>query len=150
MKRTEAREIAIRLCYELSSKECSAEDVLEKFFEDEHYATLASEDEVYSAFPDDRQMKYIRELVIGIGEHSAELDGYVEKYLRGWQFGRISRTALAVIKTAMYEILYMPDVPNAAAINDAVEISKGYDEPEVVSFINGVLGSFVREEIKEQ
>ena len=95
-------------------------------------------------------IKANRELVKGIGEHSAELDGYVEKYLRGWQFGRISRTALAVIKTAMYEILYMPDIPNAAAINDAVEISKEYDEPDTVSFINGVLVSFVREEIKEQ
>lgn len=149
MKRTQAREIAMRLCFELSSKNCSAQDVIDSFFEKEHYETLASEDDVFSAFPDKGQLEYIKVLVNGIGEHSAELDGYIEKYLRGWQFGRISRTALAIIKTAMYEILYMPDIPNGAAINEAVEISKKYDSPETVSFINGVLGSFVREEIKE-
>jgi len=149
MKRTEAREIAVRLCFELSAKACAAEDVLDRFFEQEHYETLAAEDEVFATYPDKRQMDYIRTLVRGIGEHSAELDGYVERYLRGWQFGRISRTALAVMKTAMYEILYMPEIPNGAAINEAVEIAKKYDEPETVAFINGVLGSFVREESGE-
>jgi N utilization substance protein B len=50
----------------------------------------------------------------------------------------------------MYEILYMPDIPNSAAINEAVEIAKGYEEPQVVSFINGILGSFVRAEFPEE
>ena len=44
----------------------------------------------------------------------------------------------------MYEILYMPDIPNRVAINEAVEIAKKYEEEEVVRFINGILGSFVR------
>ena len=47
------------------------------------------------------------------------------------------------------EILYMPDVPNGAAINEAVEIAKKYETPETVKFINGILGSFVRQEIGE-
>ena len=50
------------------------------------------------------------------------------------------------MRVSMYEILYMQDVPNAAAINEALEIAKGYETPEVVSFINGILGSFVRKE----
>ncbi|MGM9521654.1 MAG: transcription antitermination factor NusB [Oscillospiraceae bacterium] len=149
MNRTEAREIAVRLCFEISSKECPADEILAHFFDSEYYDTLAAEDKVFSSYPDERQKEYIEQLVRGIGAHSAELDGYVAKYSRGWQFGRISRTALAVIKTAMYEIMYMPDIPTGVAVNEAVEIAKHYDEPETVSFVNGVLGSFAREELKE-
>ena len=43
----------------------------------------------------------------------------------------------------------MPDVPNAAAINEAVEIAKKYETPETVKFINGILGSFSRQELSE-
>ena len=50
------------------------------------------------------------------------------------------------MKTAMYEVLYMPEIPNGAAINEAVEIAKKYDEPETVRFVNGLLGSFVKGE----
>ena len=52
------------------------------------------------------------------------------------------------MKTAMYEVLYMPDIPNSAAINEAVELAKDYEEPDTVRFINGILGSFVRGEIQ--
>ena len=55
--------------------------------------------------------------------------------------------ASAIMRTAMYEILYMPEIPNGAAINAAVDIAKKYETPETVKFINGILGSFVREEI---
>ena len=59
---------------------------------------------------------------------------------------RLNRVAIAIMRVAMYEILYMQDIPNAAAINEAVEMTKHYEEPEVVSFVNGILGSFVRNE----
>ena len=68
------------------------------------------------------------------------------KYAKGWDFARISRTALAIMKTAMFEILYMPDIPEGVSINEAVELVKKYDEPETVSFVNGILGTFVKNE----
>ena len=54
-----------------------------------------------------------------------------------------------MLRCAICEILYMEDIPNAAAINEAVELDKGYDEPDVVSFVNGVLGGFMRGEFGE-
>ena len=84
-----------------------------------------------------------------MAEHAAELDGYIEKYARGWRFERISLVASAIMRVAMYEILYMPDIPAGVAINEAVEIAKKYEEPETVRFLNGILGSFAREEVKE-
>jgi N utilization substance protein B len=77
------------------------------------------------------------------------LDDYISRYAKGWSFSRIPRMAAAIMRTAMYEVLYMPDVPNAAAINEAVEIAKKYEPQEVVSFLNGILGSFVRAEFAD-
>ncbi len=62
---------------------------------------------------------------------------------------RLSRTALAVLRCAICEILYLEDVPAGAAINEAVELDKKYDEPDTVAFVNGVLVGFVRGEKPE-
>ena len=104
-------------------------------------------DELFAEAPDEKQRAYITALVEGVAGHVNELDGYIEKYSRGWKLNRISRTALSVLRCALYEILYMDeeDVPDSVAVNEAVELAKGFDEPETVSFINGILGSFLRE-----
>ena len=81
-----------------------------------------------------------------MAEHRDEIDDHIARYAKGWRPERISRTALAVLRCAICEILYMEDVPAAAAINEAVELDKGYDDPDVVSFVNGVLGGFMRGE----
>lgn len=74
-------------------------------------------------------MEYIRKVVTGVSQHGAELDNYAGKYSSGWEFHRISRTALAIMKVAMYEIMYMTDIPDKVSINEAVELAKKYDEP---------------------
>jgi N utilization substance protein B len=149
MTRNTAREIAAHLAYELSFTDLKIGEFLDRRLSDENFDDLAPESELYAVKPDDRQRQYIRRLVSGVAEHAAELDGYIEKYARGWKFERISLVASAIMRVAMYEILYMPDIPNGAAINEAVEIAKKYESPETVRFLNGILGSFVRQEIKE-
>lgn len=149
MTRTAAREMVMRLCFELSALDCPAEEILNTVFEDEYYMTLAPEDKLFKEFPDEKQMEYIKRLLKGLAEHSAELDNYIEKYSAGWKFSRISRTAIAIMKTAMFEVLYVPEIPRKAAVNEAVELAKKYEEPETVPFINGVLGSFVKGETAE-
>jgi len=147
MTRTVAREIAVRLCFALSENPAEPVELLDDVFEEEYYSTLKAEDGIYVDIPDSKQQEYITRLVTGVCQHSAELDGYIEKYAVGWKFSRISRTAVAIMKAAMFEALYMPDVPTKAAINEAVELAKRYEEPETVPFINGVLGSFSRAEL---
>ena len=149
MKRSCARELAVRMCFELSSSDIGAEELLSVFFDREYYDSLAAEDEIFSDYPGPKQREYIERLVRGVDLHSAELDDYIAKYAKGWKFHRVSRTALAIMKVSMYEILYMPEVPNKTSINEAVEISKKYEEPETVPFINGVLGTFLREEAEK-
>jgi N utilization substance protein B len=146
LHRNAAREIAVRLCFCISENPSDPGELLSRVFEEEYYSTLGTEDKLYKTSPEPRQLEYINQLVTGVSEHSAELDGYIDKYAVGWKFGRISRTAAAIMKAAMFEILYMPDIPNSAAINEAVTLAKRYELPETVSFINGVLGSFTRAE----
>jgi N utilization substance protein B len=150
MTRTVAREIAVRLCFCVSENPQDPNEVLERVFEEGYYSTLKAEDELYSESPDSKQLEYITRLVTGVFEHCAELDGYIDKYAVAWRYGRISRTAAAIMKAAMFEVLYMPDIPDRAAINEAVELAKRYELAETVSFINGVLGSFSRAENRGQ
>lgn len=149
MIRSTAREIAVRLSYELSFTDLTAEELLDQTLQADYFAGLAAEDALYAQTPNEKQSQYIRRLVCGVAEHAAELDSYIEKYAVGWKFERIPLVASAIMRVAMFEILYMPEIPNAAAINEALEIAKKYEDEKVVSFINGILGSFVRQECGE-
>ena len=145
MTRNTAREIA----YELSFNDLPVEEFLDVQLSADSFAALAPEHPIYEERPNAKQEEYIRRLVAGVAEHAVELDGDIEKYAKGWRFERISLVASAIMRVAMYEMLYMADIPAGVAINEAVEIAKNYESPEVVRFINGILGSFVRGELKE-
>ena len=147
MIRSNAREIAVHLAFALGFSDKTADQLLEETLNRESCQQLSEEEPLYQEFPNEKQRQYIQTLVKGVYEHGAELDGYISKYAIGWSFSRISRMAAAVMRVAMYEILYMPDVPPAAAINEAVEVSKHYETQETAAFINGILGAFVRGEL---
>ena len=149
MVRNTAREIAIHLSYELSFSDRPIDELLDERLTADTFSTLAEEDPIYKEAPNAKQADYIRRLVKGVDDHAAELDGYISKYAKGWSFARIPLVASAIMRVAMYEMLYMPEIPNGAAINEAVEIAKKYETPETVKFMNGILGSFVRQEIGE-
>ena len=149
MTRSNAREIAVQLIFSLGFGNLSAQEVLDSQLTTERFAELAEENALYAQFPNEKQQQYIRDLVQGVFSHGPELDDYISRYAVGWSFARIPRMAAAIMRTAMYEVLYVPDVPNAAAINEAVEIAKRYETQEVVSFVNGILVSFVRAEFAD-
>ena len=149
MTRNTAREIAVHLAYELSFSELPVDEFLDQQLSPEVFADLAGEYDLYNELPNEKQRLYIRRLVSGVSEHAAELDSYIEKYAQGWRFERISLVASAIMRVAMYEMLYMADIPAGVAINEAVEIAKKYETPETVKFINGILGSFLRQEVSQ-
>lgn len=150
MTRKTAREISIQMGFAAAASGADVDELLDGFFAPEHYETLRTEDELYSEYPDEKQMDYIRRLTSLTAANRSEIDGFIERYARGWKPERISRTAMAILRGAVCEILYMDDVPNAAAINEAVELDKGYDEPDTVAFVNGVLGGFMRGEVEAE
>jgi len=140
----------MHLSYELGFTGLTPDELLDQRLSERHFQDLAPEYEVYGKLPGPTQRSYIRRAVKGVAVHGYELDQYIEKYSVGWKFERIPLVAAAIMRLAMFEILYMPDIPNGAAINEALEIAKKYESPEIVRFINGVLGTFVRTETEIQ
>ncbi len=149
MTRSNAREIAVHLIYEMNFRDLSVDELFSHELVPERFVLLKEDEPLYAEFPNEKQRAYIEQLVRGVYEHSAELDDYIARLAIGWKFSRIPRVAVAIMRAAMYEVLYMPDVPNAAAVNEAVEIAKKYEDKEVVSFINGILGTFIRNELPD-
>ena len=76
-----------------------------------------------------------------------ELDEKIVSYARNWKIERMSTVARSVLRLAVFELVHT-DTPPRVVINEAVEIAKKYETPEVVKFMNGILGSFLREEVK--
>lgn len=147
MLRTAAREIAVHISFETGVNPLGTEELLDTMFDKEYYKSLKEEDPLYSDYPNKKQLDYIKRLARGVSEHLAELDSYIEKYAKNWDVGRISRVAVAIMRIAMFEILYMQDIPHGASVNEAVQLAKKYEQPETVSFINGILGSFIKGEV---
>lgn len=145
MTRSTAREIAAHLIYAVQCTGEPVETVLRDRFEETYYALLSAENEVYTEKPNAKQLTYISSVVQGVCDRQQELEGYLAKYSVGWNVSRISRLARAIMELAMYEALYVEDVPMNVAINEAVKLTQKYEEQEAVAFVNGILGSFSRE-----
>lgn len=142
--RTEAREFAVRLVFELGYNYEPITEFLSDRMSAEFFGSHREDDELYRSPPDDAQSKYIRRVLEGVDEHWPEIDGYIERHAIGWTIERMSRMTAAVLRVCIYEILYMPDIPDSAAINAAVDIARKYESSESATFINGILGAFWR------
>lgn len=82
------------------------------------------------------------ELIHGAIEHLDEVDAVINKYLRNWDFDRIARIDLAILRLAIYEMLKRRDIPPIVSINEAIDLSKEYSIPDAKRFINGILDQF--------
>ncbi len=87
----------------------------------------------------------VRERFCDILGHLKEIDKKIQEKAEGWTLRRIAKSDLAILRLAVYEILYDEDVPDGVAINEAVELAKRYGGDKSYGFINGVLGSVARE-----
>ncbi len=82
----------------------------------------------------------------GVTAHREEIDEKISANLKsGWKIGRISKVSLAIMRLAIYEMLYIDSIPVSVSINEAVELSKKYTVQDDTSFINGVLGAVAKE-----
>ena len=150
MTRSNAREIAVHLIYAVQCSEEPVQTVLDARLAQTYYDCLAAENEIYAEKPGTKQEAYIRSAVEGVFAHMEELEAYLARYSVGWNVSRISRLAKAAMELAMYEALYVDDVPMNVAVHEAVRIAQKYEEPETVAFVNGILGSFSREQEMEK
>ena len=93
---------------------------------------------------DERDISYIEEILAGSSKYMDRIDNIIRENSKGWKFERISKVDLSILRLALYEILFCDDIPQSVTINEAVELAKKYGGEKASSFINGILGSFVR------
>lgn len=130
MTRHEAREVAFIVNFEkLFQSETSLEDII----------SLANESENYKV------NQFAKMLIEGVNEKVEIIDPLIEKNLVGWAFDRISKVSMAVLRLAIFEILFCDDIPVRVSINEAIELTKKYSTAEDASFVNGVLGAVTKE-----
>ena len=144
MTRGNARELAVHLIYGRNFTGEEPNTVVETRLEKEYYNKLAEENDVYAERPSRAQRAYIDAITAGVASREEDLDEIIQKFSIGWDVKRISRLTRCVIQLAIYEILYVDDVPTGVAISEAVRLAKKYDGDDTGSFVNGILGSFAR------
>lgn len=85
---------------------------------------------------------FAEELIHGAIENMEEVDAVIRQYLRNWEFQRVARIDLAILRLAIYEMLKRRDIPPIVSINEAIDLSKIYSIPDARRFINGILDQF--------
>lgn len=134
MNISKMREYAFMLIYELEVQKEYSEENVELFIEN-------------NEIDDKDARKYIRKIIKGIKENEVDIEKNIKDKLKPeWSLERISKINIALLKLAIYEMLYA-DVPYKVAINEAVELAKKYGDNNSAPFINGVLANVVKENL---
>lgn len=132
MKKSEAREMLFKALYEIEIQKDITEDHTNMFLEN-------------NEITDNATISYIKKSINEIYNKTQELEELISKNLKkDWKLERISKTNIAILKLAIYEIKYA-EVPFKVAINEAVNLAKKYSEETAPAFINGILASVVAE-----
>ena len=144
MTRGNARELAVHLIYGRNFTGEEPNTVVKTRLEKNYYSNLSAENDVYAERPSRAQRAYIDAVTSGVASREEDLNTTIQRFSIGWDVKRISRLTRCVMQLAIYEILYVEDVPTGVAISEAVRIAKKYDGDDTGSFVNGILGSFAR------
>jgi len=130
--RTKARKRAVDALFAADLRDEMANDLLneaERLSEDRE-----SQREIFN---------YARQAVIGVLEHQADIDEQLETYAQGWTLTRMPALDRSILRLATWEILFNDQVPDAVAVDEAVELAKEYSTESSAGFINGLLGKIV-------
>ena len=134
LSRREAREILLTLLFE------------SEFRADEDYR------EIFSTSAEERMIpenSYIKDAYYKIFECRETIDEIIGRHANGWKTTRLSKLSRSVLRLGVYEMLYDEEIPYSVTINEAIELTKKYDEPRARSFINGVLNAVKDELVAE-
>ena len=123
------------------------EAVFTLLFETE-FKTAEPREEIFALSCENREIEadeYVKSVYFGVAEHLAEIDELIGKHAKGWKTSRMSRVSRSIMRLAIYEMRYL-QLPAGVAINEAVELSKKFDEESARPFVNGVLNG-VKDEL---
>ncbi|MBF6348602.1 MULTISPECIES: transcription antitermination factor NusB [Nocardia] len=130
--RHKARRRAVDLLFEAEARDIDPADLADERIE------LAARDQAVAPVH-----AYTRTLVDGIAEDLDRVDGTIESYLHDWALSRLPAVDRAILRVAVWELLYATDVPPIVAVDEAVELAKELSTDDSPGFVNGVLGQVV-------
>ncbi len=134
--RRKAREITLCLVFDFGfNTDEKPEELLELYI---NYFPEADEKRITESIRED---KYVSDVYFGVTEKMAEIDEIIKNNSKHWKLERMSRVSVSILRIAIFEMLYMNDIPTEVSINEAVEMAKKYDTEDSYTFVNGVLGS---------
>jgi len=131
MTRSEARELLMQILFQMDAQDDHSEALKDLFLSGKN-------------IPEQHQ-EYITQLFSIVKEHLPELDDRINKHSEKWTTQRMPKPDLAILRLATAEILYAKDIPDAVAIDEAVELSKKFGCESSHKFVNGVLGNISKE-----
>lgn len=131
MSRRNAREAVVKFLFQMEARKEDYKELLEQFIEDNEINL--------------QEEHFFRQNVEGVVNHLEQIDDLIQSKLIKWTTHRLPGVDLAVLRNALYEILYQEDIPISVTINEAVEIAKNYSNEDSGAFVNGILGNIVRE-----
>ena len=135
MKRRKGREIALQILYQKEAAQIPISEAIGNY-------------KKYFNVKDSEIFKFGEELAIGVAENINFIDSIIKKYTPTWPLERQNLTDKNILRLAIYEMFFRPDIPEVVSINEAIELAKLYGTDDSPAFINGVLDSIYKKEIK--
>ena len=149
MTRRKAREIALHILYQMEMNKLSAKDALDLY--KKHFIDTTSDDEEALSFENIKELNeafnFASDLVLGIEKNKEFIDEKIKKFVKNWPFERLNNTDKNILRIAIYEMFFRPDIPEVVSINEAVELAKYYGTDDSPAFVNGILDSIFKKEL---
>ncbi|MGE5576900.1 MAG: transcription antitermination factor NusB [Syntrophothermus sp.] len=136
MSRRNARETALKILFQIDIGKMGVEEALKAGREVFELAESAN--------------GFTEGLVRGTCNHLVELDQIIEEFSIDWPVTRMASIDRNILRLAVYEILYVGDIPASVSVNEAVELAKRYGNADSGKFVNGILGNVVRSRAKDK
>lgn len=135
MSRRAAREKAFQILFQIDVGRTRPREAIQSTLED--------------AGLDEKEIAYVEKVVNGTLSHLQELDGYIRRFAVDWEVDRLANVDRSLLRLALFEMLYMDDIPPAVSINEAVELCKIFNSTESSRFVNGLLDR-VKKHLEEE
>ena len=136
MSRRKARDITFKYIYSTLYGECEVCDAIESII-------TADSEQVQNL--DGEEKNYFDKVTEGIKQRQKEIDDMILSKLKNWTIERIFKIDLAILRLAVYEIIFYEDMPPKVAVNEAVELAKKYGNDASSNFVNGVLREIIKD-----
>ena len=124
-KRTQSREIALQVLYQIDMSEGTTEEDFNLFWD--HFT------------PPDNLKEFSWKIVSGVCQHEGEIDVIIEHYSEHWRLKRMSIVDRNILRLAIFELMFCDDIPPKVVLNEAVELGKKFGSDKSGSFVNGIL-----------